>query len=128
MDCDVMECSTPEESFTLTLLPCNRSIKVTILDNGNGMILLDDTIHSMPQLQELYYGTMEYLNVSLQLATEEYYILSLESSFGLMFAPTAIPTGIQSLKGPLVTYGYSSNYLTLQVSAGLLTPISIPPC
>lgn len=86
-DCDSIECFTLVESFIFTLSYCNETLQVVIVNQSV------NTIQPMPQTQQLNFGTNEYLNISFQLATEEYYILGLNSSFGLMFPLTAIPKG-----------------------------------
>lgn len=97
-DCERIECSSPTESITLSTLPCNRSITVAVMDQNSTATLISSTLFSQPHPQTLNYmtpaGDSQYLNVSVQVVTSDgsdYYIIMLESSFGLDLQMTAIP-------------------------------------
>ena len=97
-DHDKIECLSDTESISLSILPCNSSISMVVMDVN--ATLLNRTVFSMPHPQILSYaspaGDNRHLNLSVQVVVGardgmEYYIVMLESSFGLQFEMTAIP-------------------------------------
>lgn len=96
-DSERVECSSTTESLILSLLPSDGAITVLIIDE-NGTTLLNGTLFSMPDPQALTYttsrGDTHLLNISMQVVTSngsDYYLVMLESSFGLRFQMAAIP-------------------------------------
>ena len=94
MDCEGIECSTEGKLLTVTLMPCNKSVGLTVTHNS--VELLSETIYSMPQPQQLVYDMdRQGLNISLEIVARnatEYYIMSLLSaSLGLELPTTVIP-------------------------------------
>ncbi len=95
-NCRRIKCSYPRESLMLSLLPSSRAITIVVTAN-NSTTLLIVTLYSMPSPQSLSYqslGDKRNLNVSVEVVAsdgKDYYIVMLESSFGLEFPLTAIP-------------------------------------
>lgn len=93
---DRIECSQHNTTISLTILPCNESIMLTVEDQS--ITLLSEVLESMPLSQTLDYVTTEgdvtFFNVSLEVVSSnesKYFIITLHSSVQLNFPMTAIP-------------------------------------
>ena len=110
-----IECASAEEILALSTSPaCNSSLlalSVAIMDANATSMLVNQTLYSSPQLQQIEYTVLgnrrRELNISLQVVSSSgnyYYILFLNhSSIGLELPPTAIPANFPQSCAPQST-------------------------
>lgn len=108
-DCISFSCFSEEDIFTFSLIPCNRSIRVTVASRNTGQYFIDRTLTTAQGARILPYtrtdnqssasiagSTEDFLNISLinvqvNKTENRYYIFGLQSTAGLYFPLTPIP-------------------------------------
>lgn len=131
--CDRVVCNSNGIQQFLNLLPCNSQSLFVVITDKDRSPLLNTTLQPMPLPQILNYTTPtgeQFLNISLQFHSHNqanYYVLSLQSSLGLNFPPTAIPQSSIACSGNKVVTEFCRVFALWSTEAlsSLLTTVSL---